>query len=207
MEQTALYNAPWKTAPFRNQQVIRILICPSDPREPVIIDYSRFGLNPPLCAATCYVGISGIDYGEFPGLGIFKWDFTAVPLTQVTDGTSQTLMVGEHPPAPTNDSNDWVGEGDGALDGVANRYLLYPTSTCPGWAEPDGGPPCPSPAYFAPYNLQDHCSANHYGSFHTGGASFAFADGHVQFLTYSASLLLPKLATIQGGEVVDASSY
>ena len=49
MEQKELYNAPWTTAPFRNQQVIRILICPSDPREPVIIDYSQFGLPPPMC--------------------------------------------------------------------------------------------------------------------------------------------------------------
>ena len=116
-------------------------------------------------------------------------------------------MLGERPPAPTNDSADWVGQFNFAVDGVANRWLYYPTRTCPFFLQPDGGPPCPSPAYFAPYNLQDHCSGNHYGSFHTGGASFAFADGHVQFLTYSASLLLPKLATIQGGEVVDASSY
>jgi prepilin-type N-terminal cleavage/methylation domain-containing protein/prepilin-type processing-associated H-X9-DG protein len=214
MEQKALYDAPWTTAPFRNQQVIPTLVCPSDPRGPVLIDYSPYGLNPGLCAATCYEGICGVDFWENPSLGIFRtngWNLPPwpipVPLDHVRDETSNTLMLGEHPPAPTNDSSDWAGEFNWAVDGVANRYPAYPTSTCPGFGKPDGGPPCPSPAYFAPYNLKDHCSGNHYGSFHTSGASFAFADGHVQFLTYSASLVLPKLATIQGGEVVDASSY
>lgn len=205
MEQTALYNSPMTAPPFRNQQVIQLLVCPSDPRGPVLIDYSRFGLTPPLCAATCYQGISGIDPFEFPILGIFN--VAPVRLTDITDGTSSTLMLGEHPPAPTNDSSDWVGEFNFAADGVAAQNLYYPTQTCPFFFQTDGGTPCPSPAYFAPYNLQDHCSGNHFGSFHTGGANFAFGDASVRFMSYSASLLLPKLATIQGGEVVDASAY
>jgi prepilin-type N-terminal cleavage/methylation domain-containing protein len=127
MEQTALYNAPWTTAPFRNQQVIPTLVCPSDPRGPVLIDYSKFGLNPGLCAATCYEGIIGIDIGEFPVLGIFNF-FTGVPIAHVKDGTSETLMLGERPPAPTEDSSDWVGEFNFAVDGVANRWLYYPLS-------------------------------------------------------------------------------
>jgi prepilin-type processing-associated H-X9-DG protein len=130
-----------------------------------------------------------------------------VRLTDITDGTSSTLMVGEHPPAPTNDSIDWAGEFNFTADGVANVNLYYATQTTPSWSQTDGGPPCPSPAYFAPSSMQNHCSGNHFGSFHTGGANFAFGDGSVHFLTYTASLLLPKLATIQGGEVVDASAY
>jgi prepilin-type N-terminal cleavage/methylation domain-containing protein/prepilin-type processing-associated H-X9-DG protein len=37
---------------------------------------------------------------------------------------------------------------------------------------------------------------------HPGGASFAFADGSVRFLTYSANDILPALASRAGGEAV-----
>jgi prepilin-type processing-associated H-X9-DG protein len=42
----------------------------------------------------------------------------------------------------------------------------------------------------------------HFWSLHPGGANFAFADGSVRFLAYSANTILPALATRAGGEVV-----
>ncbi len=39
-------------------------------------------------------------------------------------------------------------------------------------------------------------------SLHGGGANFAFCDGSVRFLPYSADAILPALATRAGGEVV-----
>ena len=51
------------------------------------------------------------------------------------------------------------------------------------------------------------CSYNHIWSFHTNGANFAFADGSVRFLPYSASQILIPLATRDGGEVTDPSLY
>jgi prepilin-type processing-associated H-X9-DG protein len=42
----------------------------------------------------------------------------------------------------------------------------------------------------------------HFWSLHPGGANFAFADGSVRFLAYSANPIMPALATREGGEVV-----
>ena len=46
----------------------------------------------------------------------------------------------------------------------------------------------------------DMCHHYHFWSLHPGGANFAFADGSVRFLSYSAASVLPALATRAGGE-------
>jgi prepilin-type N-terminal cleavage/methylation domain-containing protein/prepilin-type processing-associated H-X9-DG protein len=208
MEQTALYNTPPGPPAFPERQVIQLLVCPSDPRGAVPIDYTPYGLGHHVSSS--YVGISGVDVAELthpPQHTLGMIGFPQVRFTDVTDGLSSTLMLGEQPPAPTKDSIDWAGLFNGTIDGVANTFLEYPTQTSPAFQMNDGGPTCPSPAYFAPSSLQDHCSGNHLGSFHSGGANFAFGDGSVHFLPYSASLILPQLATRAGGEVVDGTLY
>ena len=42
----------------------------------------------------------------------------------------------------------------------------------------------------------------HFWSLHPGGANFAFADGSVRFLSYSADSVMPALSTRAGGETV-----
>jgi prepilin-type processing-associated H-X9-DG protein len=55
--------------------------------------------------------------------------------------------------------------------------------------------------------MQDQ-RVNAWGSGHTGGANFAFADGSVHFLANSTPLqILQMLSTRAGGEVVDATQY
>ena len=49
---------------------------------------------------------------------------------------------------------------------------------------------------------------NAFGSFHTSGANFAFADGSVKFLPDSTPLtILQQLGTRAGGEVIDTSGF
>jgi prepilin-type processing-associated H-X9-DG protein len=70
------------------------------------------------------------------------------------------------------------------------------------------GTSCPLPAYFGPGDNTNFCSTNHFWSWHTGsGGNFAFGDGSVRFLPYSANQILIPLSTRAGGEVVDASQY
>jgi prepilin-type processing-associated H-X9-DG protein len=55
-----------------------------------------------------------------------------------------------------------------------------------------------------PGQITNQCDMFHFWSLHTGGANFAFADGSVRFLTYSAAPLMPALASRAGGEAVEA---
>ena len=52
-------------------------------------------------------------------------------------------------------------------------------------------------------NAKPDCTMFQYWSLHGGGADFAFADGSVHFLSYSAVEILPALATRSGGELAE----
>lgn len=90
----------------------------------------------------------------------------------------------------------WGQDKDGECDSVlgsrtlnlGNRYL-----SCS--AGPYG---------YAPGRFDNPCDTFHFWSPHPGGAHFAFADGSVRFLRYSADDILPALATRAGGEAVAA---
>ena len=72
-----------------------------------------------------------------------------------------------------------------------------------------GGTLCPNaPYYFGPGNPTQICSYNHLWSNHTGGANFAFGDGSVRFINYNVNYqIILYLATRNGGEVIDGSSF
>jgi prepilin-type processing-associated H-X9-DG protein len=112
-------------------------------------------------------------------------------MLQVTDGMSTTVMIGERPPGPVGDIGWWSWYGLDVRVGAANWT----------WVS------CPSPAYFGPSNDRDPCGVHHFWSWHTGGGNFAFGDGSVRFLSYTANQVLIPLSTRAGGEVVDASQY
>lgn len=64
-------------------------------------------------------------------------------------------------------------------------------------------PDCPSGTYpYSPGRVNNNCDLFHFWSLHPGGANFAFADGSVRFLSYSAASVVPALATRAGGETV-----
>ena len=177
--------------------VVAAFACPTDPR----VREAQFSIPDGVRAAlTSYLGVSGTDSPT--RLGVLFSD-SKVRLTDVTDGTSNTLMIGERPPSHDFRLGWWYAglgqDGKGAAElilGVRERNQLVPSfgSSCgPG---PYGFTP-------APLGFADPCGTFHFWSPHTGGANFAFCDGSVRFLRYDADAVLPALATRAGGEVVN----
>lgn len=148
-------------------------------------------------ASTSYLGCSGTDFTRQDGVLFLD---SAIRLTDITDGTSNTLLVGERPPSP----DFWYGwwytgsgnAGTGVLDmtlGVRElRDVDSSTQSCP-----------PGPYHFTPGRFDGPCDLFHFWSPHDGGAHFVFCDGSVRLVRYEADAVLQALATRAGGETVN----
>jgi prepilin-type N-terminal cleavage/methylation domain-containing protein/prepilin-type processing-associated H-X9-DG protein len=209
---------------------IPVFNCPSIPGGPPI-QYPGSGFS---VSSTCYLGIAGsqTDQNQTWGAPTFAsgiiqgwvnfgfWgniDNTgtdSVPagggyirITDITDGTSNTLLVGENVP----DLNGFLFFDVGGTGPW--EPMLPPLNSMNDvvavLADPIGT------SNFAPPTVQSFAPlpvGSGYGSFHQGGANFIFADGSVHFLSYSLTQYLPDgsksiieaLATRADGEVVAA---
>ena len=221
-EQGNLYKQLQTDRDQANAASLPFLTCPSDPRGKPLRRDDFDGLGP---TTTTYVAITGLDrWGQSsindqldlvcrPAEGIIQGRASQgnnrpnVRLASITDGTSQTLLIGEQPPGPdvTADgmTNYWNALNQDSFLGVANTTLWRETSTSKTrFDDPGTGAACPEVAYFQPGKIENACSLNHLWSFHPGGAYFAFADGSVRFLSYSSSQILVPLSTRDGGETI-----
>ncbi|MBX9681196.1 MAG: DUF1559 domain-containing protein [Gemmataceae bacterium] len=118
-------------------------------------------------------------------------------ITSITDGTSNTLIVG---PRPAVKSGSWgwclsTYFGDNAMAVNATSNIFYSGSL--------GA--CPTSNNWGPGNFTNDCDFNHFWSPFPSGGNWVFSDGSVRFVTYSASSIMQPLATIAGGENVDMS--
>jgi hypothetical protein len=112
---------------------VPIYTCPSDPR-PLKAEYAG-GF---LVAFTSYLGVGGTsgDYGHQPNNGVFYWRSTT-RLTDITDGTSNTFMVGERPPSVDLTFGWWFagagydGSGTGDVTLGANETGYAAAMGCP----------------------------------------------------------------------------
>ena len=172
---------------------VPVFLCPSDPRvsRPQVSDGDAF-----LVALTSYLGCSGQNGRSRDGV---LYSDSRIRLTDVSDGTSNTLMAGERPP-PKGFRLGWWYAGVGTDNGGSGEMHI-------GVRETNGSSffrSCPAGPYRFKHGAFDVvCDAFHFWSPHSGGANFAFADGSVRFLTYEADAILPALASRAGGEVVD----
>jgi prepilin-type N-terminal cleavage/methylation domain-containing protein/prepilin-type processing-associated H-X9-DG protein len=162
-------------------------------------------------APTDYEAIMGVNpwvnparYATFATNRSVMFRNSTVRLTQVSDGTSNTIALAEcaarpltflgRTPRPDlfNDQGQgWIdSEGPFSLDGSNEDGSLQ------------GLGPALTPRAINATNY------NEAYSFHTGGANFVFADGHVQFIRDSIPLeVFAALCTRAGGEVVNLGDY
>jgi prepilin-type N-terminal cleavage/methylation domain-containing protein/prepilin-type processing-associated H-X9-DG protein len=210
IEQTALWDqtvaayaatsSPW-SGEHRTlmSRVIRVYGCPMDPRTATAhTDSDGF-----TAAYTSYLGITGSYSGRRDGCFAGR---PGISFAEITDGVSNTAMIGEGPPSAQLDAGWWYathpspkGWVDYELPAESALDPYYPE--CPGFIiTTDYG--FLVKYFFAPGSLTDNCSRFYFWSLHPGGSNFLFADGAVRFLPYTSRALLPALASRAGGEAV-----
>ncbi len=189
----------WWTPYFANHdKVVKTYICPSDNRSGKL----ESPPSPGNGALTCYLGVTGNNNNSAvfsgPTNGIFDISSRNNRIAGITDGTSNTLMVGERPPAGDLFWGWWGVSDFDCLLSTQEIQWFYSTA--------GGNPPCSSPGIYSPGNPAQNCHTNHYYSMHLGGSNWLLGDGSVRFLAYSAQPLVSgAYATAAGGEVFSAN--
>ena len=186
---------------YINDRDIPLYVCPSNPYK----EKTTFDLPPVVSfAQTHYLGVNGTDQFRYDGILHIN---SRVRMTDVKDGTSQTLIVGERPWVQDGYAGWWfAGSGwypwFGAADvvlGTEERIAVNGEST-----------PTGPQSYYQPGTFQYEDDGYgwdkhgwHFWSAHPGGALFLFADGHVQFIAYSVDRdVFRSSGTYRGGEVI-----
>jgi prepilin-type N-terminal cleavage/methylation domain-containing protein/prepilin-type processing-associated H-X9-DG protein len=173
--------------------VVPAFICPADGR---ITSPQRGQRTGTVAAFTSYLGVAGRDAATTRDGMLFQDSTTR--LLDASDGTSSTLLLGERPPSHDFQFGWWYAGAGQQFTGSADLVL--------GVREPNlqpitVGSPCGPGNYpFRDSRFNDPCGMFHFWSPHPGGAHFAFADGSIRFVAYSADPLMPALASRAGGE-------
>jgi prepilin-type processing-associated H-X9-DG protein len=165
---------------------------------------------------TTYYGIRGIDSPNIPDTankgdqhaeGLLYWR-SNIKAGQIADGLSSTIMIGEmgHTEIPVGQWGSWYAahnetfrfetNSSGVLSGVVTSTPVLLTTT-----GNSSGTPCTFPYLYQTPNLPSTaCNYNNFWSYHPRGCNFAFADGSVRFIPYTAASIMPALATRAFGD-------
>jgi prepilin-type N-terminal cleavage/methylation domain-containing protein/prepilin-type processing-associated H-X9-DG protein len=219
IEQDNVYRQLNVNQPVQNspaiQTMVKVYLCPSDLTPPGASPVpDGFGNTICLAAPTSYAACCGSDASDTTdptGNGVFYRN-SQTRMTDITDGTSNTILIGER--AWSNANGIWAGAISG---GVIVRGQSNPCQ-----------PVVPGAWYPAATLVQAHAHLNNalldpdgsagmddFGSRHLGGSNFVFADGSVHFLRSVPSdnpdgsytpdgLNFQALGTRANGEVVTA---
>jgi len=252
MEQTAAYNSinfsfasggpnpPNSGATNRTALIVRVAsyVCPSDSLQ---VPYTAAQSNNAY-SQTSYGGVSGNSdiLRYYNGCdkspvsispdGLFGPDY-AFKIADITDGTSNTLAVGEtsrFKNDPDQVFQQWSRYAwfNSNLAGASRNNALGMCTPAINAALMTPDVP-PDPTYYEKWYLNASTSTGVLGmgqfgfrSQHPGGANFLFADGSVHFLKQTIQTVGPvvangqlalgvyrKLATKAGGEVVSSDSF
>lgn len=187
-EQRAVYNAMnFKVGVYDGANStaratnMHTFLCPSDGQRGSLTE-------PPTSYAGCHHDIEAPIASDNHGLLFLN---SAVILEEILDGSSNTILVGEH--LVEND----LGWASGT------RATLRNTGTSPNANRPARlGTGLPAPAPLAP-NVVGGFSSNH-----AGGVNAVFGDGSVRFLKDSISLsVFGHLGNRGDGEIIDDNSF
>jgi prepilin-type processing-associated H-X9-DG protein/prepilin-type N-terminal cleavage/methylation domain-containing protein len=176
--------------------LVKVYQCPADDSQ----QYLHRTSHGDVVAVTGYLGVTGLGTDSPNRPSGVLYTGSLIRMTDITDGTTSTLLIGERPPTPDYENGWWyiysaVSEPVLAVRGL-RQYAdssanLRAYETCP-----------PGPYPYRDGGVNDICDVNHFWSRHRGGANFAFCDGSVRFVRYEADPILAALATRAGGEVV-----
>jgi prepilin-type processing-associated H-X9-DG protein len=187
--------------------------CPSDTAPPRISAYpSTLGIND--LAACSFIGsLGGGNPADAPAYtamyeqpdfnGMFHRN-SSIRTRDITDGTSNTIGVGERQSAFA--PNGWAGVIPGARtvfsqQVAARRNVAFDSSPRPAITMAvvhvrTGGPNAPTG------------SPGGYNSPHTGGAQFLLMDGSVRMISENVDLnIFRRLAARNDGRVIDSASF
>ncbi len=185
--------------------VLPVYVCPSDiiPAGTFTIASDAAGTMPIVqAAASSYVGCVGNDSSEVddnstPWNGVLYRN-SRVRIGDITDGTSNTMVVGERGWCYANGT--WVGAPNGALlqGGKLNPFSPITASSAVLIL---------AHAHWNNNRIDTDGGLDDFGSRHPNGSNFLFADGSVQFIqdvTTPGALddWFQALATRDGGEPV-----
>ena len=205
IEQGNLYRQIDFTAPVESQPAIQTMVktylCPADmpPPSPFAVTDAAFGTictaAPSSYAATCGSDASEVDDPD--GNGVFYRN-SHTRLTDITDGTSTTTLIGDRA---------WV-DTEGIWAGAPNGAVTRPGPTNP-WTTAVGPAQCLILAHNNWINIKTDADGglDDFSSKHFGGANLLFADGSVRFIRSITSddpvhLAFWAMGTRAGGEVV-----
>jgi prepilin-type processing-associated H-X9-DG protein len=210
LEQDNLYRQIDFSQPVQNSPAIRVLVkaylCPSDvPPMSAFPITDATGVTVALAAPSSYaatVGPDASDVADPTGLGVFYRN-SHTRLTDITDGTSETVMIGDR--AWVDSQGIWAGAPSGAV--------LRPGSRNP-WTNATA----PAPTFVLVHNnwinikTDSDGGLDDFSGYHGDGINVVFADGSVHFLRSITADGAERRAfwamgTRSGGEVIQGLDY
>jgi prepilin-type N-terminal cleavage/methylation domain-containing protein/prepilin-type processing-associated H-X9-DG protein len=188
--------------------------CPADSRTLQILSQDGF-----LIQLTGYYGVNGLNHrisaingpkqnnpaGKGVMLPINRTSTTQSDagsrFADITDGTSNTLMVGERP--PSKDMEYGWGYAGWGVSGNSDCDTLLGVNEFN-----DGVGGCATGPYvYQQGNLNNQCDQFHFWSLHTSGANFLLADGSVRYIPYGISNATMQAASTRGGNDILGSDW